>query len=159
MHEAGHGLVSDRPTVALCILAFDFGEQRIGVAVGDTVIGIAHPLRQIAFDDNRRRLQAVAHLVNEWRPARLVVGIPGASGDHPVARGARRFAQRLGARFHLPVDLVDENLSSWEASRKLTAAGLPAREQKAHIDALAACGILERWFEARRGDARVDADR
>jgi len=155
MHEAGRSLVtgvSDRPVAAGSILAFDFGEKRIGVAVGDTAIGIAHPLEQIAFEDNRRRLEAVARLVGEWQPTRLVVGIPGAesSCDHPVARAARRFAQRLTARFALPVDLIDEHLSSWEASRKLTAAGVHARGQKPHIDALAACGILERWFEAER---------
>jgi putative Holliday junction resolvase len=142
--------VSARPAAAGSILAFDFGARRIGVAVGDTTVRIAHPLQQIAFEDNRRRLEAVSHLVNEWRPTRLVVGVPGAvsGNDHPLARAARRFARHLTARFDRPVDLVDENLSSWEASRKLTAAGVPARSQRPLLDSHAACEILERWFSA-----------
>ena len=128
MHEAGSGPagVSARPAAAGSILAFDFGEKRIGVAVGDTSVRIPHPLARIAFEDNRRRLEAVSHLVNEWQPTRLVVGIPGtlSGGDSPTARAARRFAQRLHARFDLPVDLIDEDLSSWEASRGLSGAGV-----------------------------------
>jgi putative Holliday junction resolvase len=62
----------------------------------------------------------------------------------------RRFAQRLESRFALPVDLVDEHLTSWEASRKLTHAGVGAHSQEPHIDQLAACIILTRWFDARR---------
>ena len=139
-----------RPAAAGSILAFDFGEKRIGVAVGDTTVRIAHPLQQIAFEDNRRRLEAVSRLVDEWLPSRLVVGVPGAmsESDHPLARAARRFAQRLSVRVGLPVDLIDEDLSSWEASRKLTAAGVPARSQKPLLDSHAACEILERWFNA-----------
>jgi putative Holliday junction resolvase len=149
MHEVGSrpADVDARPAAAGSVLAFDFGTRRIGVAVGDTAIRIAHPLQQIAFEDNRRRLEAVSRLVEEWRPTRLVVGVPGAGpGSDPVARAARRFAQRLSARFDRPVDLIDEELSSWEASRKLTAAGVPARAQKPLLDSQAACEILERWF-------------
>jgi putative Holliday junction resolvase len=150
MHEAEArpAGVNARPAAAGCILAFDFGEKRIGVAVGDTTVRIAHPLQQIAFEDNRRRLEAVSRLVEEWRPARLVVGVPAAASerDHPLASAARRFARRLSARFDRPVDLIDEDLSSWEASRKLTAAGIPARRQKPLLDSQAACEILERWF-------------
>ena len=149
MHEAGArpAGVSAGPAAG-SVLAFDFGARRIGVAVGDTAVRIPHPLARIEFEDNRRRLEAVSHLVNEWHPIRLVIGVPGSNsgGDNPVAAAARRFAQRLNARFDLPVDLIDEDLSSWEASRKLSAAGVPARSQKPLLDAQAACEILERWF-------------
>jgi putative Holliday junction resolvase len=134
------------------VFAFDFGAKRIGVAVGDCAIGIAHPLQQIAFEDNRRRFAAIAKLVDEWRPVRFVVGIPGSdtAADHAMATQARRFARRLQSRFALPVDLVDEHLTSWEASRALSRTGTRAREQKPHLDQLAACLILESWFEAKR---------
>ena len=134
------------------VLAFDFGVKRIGIAVGDLAIGIAHPLEQIAFTDNRRRLDAIAKLVAEWQPVRLVVGVPPVSDSDNAAIGAqvRRFIERLGARFALPVDRVDEHLTSWESSRRLTRAGVRARDQKPHVDRLAACVILESWFEARR---------
>ena len=134
------------------VLAFDFGVKRIGVAVGDRAIGIAHPLTQITVADNRRRLEAVAKLAHEWQPVQFVVGIPAldACGEHAIAGQVRRFARRLQVRFGLPVDLVDEHLTSWEASRKLTAAGLPVRSQKPYVDQLAACAILDAWFDARR---------
>ena len=138
------------------VFAFDFGAKRIGVAIGDLGIGIAHPLTQIAFEDNRRRFEAIAQLVAEWQPVQLVVGTPAdeAAARHPLATQIRRFVQRLRSRFGLPVDLVDEHLSSWQASRTLSRAGVPARRQKPHVDRLAACVILESWFEARRRQAR-----
>jgi putative Holliday junction resolvase len=134
------------------VFAFDFGAKRIGVAVGDPAIGIAHPLEQIACEDNRRRFEAIAKLVQEWQPKRFVVGLPsaGAGSDHAVAAQVRRFAQRLESRFALPVDFVDEHLTSWESSRKLTRAGVRAASQKRYVDQLAACIILESWFEAQR---------
>jgi len=133
------------------VLGFDFGAKRIGVAVGDLAIGIAHPLERIAFEDNRRRFEAIARLIREWQPVQLVVGVPSAAPSHPVAMQVQRFAQRLRSRFLLPVDLVDEHLTSWETSRELSRAGVRASDQKRDIDRLAACVILESWFEARRG--------
>jgi putative Holliday junction resolvase len=131
-------------------LAFDFGTKRIGVAVGDTRIRIAHPLTQIAFEDNRRRFDAIAQLVDEWQPFAFVVGMPstGAANDHPLASQVRRFAQRLRSRFGLPVDFVDEHLTSWAADEIATRVGVRKGSRKDHIDALAACAILELWFEA-----------
>jgi putative holliday junction resolvase len=63
--------------------------------------------------------------------------------------------RRLESRFALPVDVIDEHLTSWEASQKLTAAGVRSRGQKAHTDALAACVIFDCWFEARRTGATL----
>ena len=142
------------------VLAFDFGAKRIGVAVGDLEIGIAHPLEQIVCEDNRSRFEAIGKLVEQWRPVRLVVGLPasGASDDHAVATQVRRFAQRLESRFRLPVEFVDEHLTSWESSRSLSRAGVRAASQKRYVDQLAACIILESWFDARGRKAPLPAD-
>jgi putative Holliday junction resolvase len=136
------------------VLAFDFGSKRIGVAAGDTQLRIAHPLETIVAEDNRRRFEAIARLVEEWRPVRFVLGDPtgGRAEPHPLTPALQRFERRLVARFGLPVERVDESLSSWDASRRLSAAGRPARRQAPHLDAMAACVILESWFE-RRGAA------
>ena len=133
------------------MLAFDFGVRRIGVAVGDTRLAIAHPLATIDANDNRRRLEAIAGLVAEWQPVCLVLGCPGnADGTpHALLPALERFERRLCARFGLPVDRIDETLSSWDASRRLSARGVPARAQKQRIDAMAACVILETWFAHR----------
>jgi len=132
------------------VLAFDFGAKRIGVAVGNTALRISHPLATIAFEDNRRRLEAIAALVAEWQPQHIVVGLPRlADGtEHPLAPAVGRFVRRLQARFGLPVAVVDETLTSWEGSRELAQAGVRGRSQKAHLDSMAARSILDTWFSA-----------
>ena len=137
------------------VLAFDFGLRRIGVAVGDATIGIAHPLETITAEDNRRRFEAIAALVSQWRPVCFVVGHPVTAdgAPHPLEPAIARFERRLRARFGLPVERVDETLSSWDAARRLHAAGLPARAQKGRLDAMAACVILETWFQQQRASA------
>ncbi|MBI2225057.1 MAG: Holliday junction resolvase RuvX, partial [Betaproteobacteria bacterium] len=76
------------------VLAFDFGEKRVGVAVGDTAVGIAHPLTTIDAADRRQRFAAIAALVEEWRPAQLVVGLPAHldGTEHELSRLARKFS-------------------------------------------------------------------
>jgi putative Holliday junction resolvase len=132
------------------VLAFDFGEKRIGVAVGDTTVRIAHPLTTIAAEDNATRFAAIAKLIDEWRPGRCLVGLPmHADGtEHDVSRLARRFAHRLEGRFHLPVALVDERLTSRAAETRLTESGARPERMRQMLDAAAAREILQAWFES-----------
>ena len=58
------------------VLAFDFGTRRIGVAVGNTLVRVAHPLSTIEGDANEMRFASIGALIAEWRPDHLVVGIP-----------------------------------------------------------------------------------
>jgi putative Holliday junction resolvase len=131
------------------LLAFDFGEARIGVAVGNTELGIPHPVETIAFDDNERRFARIGELIAEWQPQRLVVGLPCHldGTEHEMSRLARKFANRLNGRFNLPVDLVDERLSSAAASAALNETGLRGRRQKPALDQAAAMQILQSWFD------------
>ena len=130
------------------MLAFDFGTKRIGVAVGDFETRLAHPLAAIAAMENRSRFAAIERLLAEWRPVRLVVGLPAhADGaEHAVGRLARRFAQRLHGRFGIPTELVDERLTSREAEGLLRAAGVRGVRLKASVDSVAAQRILETYF-------------
>ena len=132
------------------VLAFDFGEKRIGVAVGDLEVRIAHPLTTIAAEDNATRFAEIAKLVAEWRPARFVVGLPmHADGvEHELSRLARRFAQRLEGRFGVPAVLFDERLTSRAAETRLRESGLRERDIDDALDAAAAREILEAWFES-----------
>ena len=138
------------------ILAFDFGEKRVGIAVGDFETGIAHPLTTVESADNRTRFAAIEKLIAEWRPIRLLVGLPAHmdGAEHEVSRLARRFAQRLEGRFHIPTDLFDERLSSAEAEATLRGEGVDVRRHKALIDAAAAAEILRGYLSARAPDAR-----
>jgi putative Holliday junction resolvase len=133
------------------VLAFDFGEKRIGVAVGDLTLRIAHPLTTIAADDNATRFAAIGALIAEWHPVRLVVGLPmHADGtEHEVSRLARRFAHRLEGRFGLPAALVDERLSSRSAESRLRESGVRAQKIEQSLDAAAAQEILQAYFESK----------
>ncbi|HEX6632749.1 MAG TPA: Holliday junction resolvase RuvX, partial [Usitatibacter sp.] len=125
------------------LLAFDFGERRIGVAVGETAVAIANPLGAIDAAANEVRLREIAKLVDEWKPAGIVVGRPRhADGSpHEIAKLAEKFARRLAGRHKLPVALVDETLSSAEAESRLR--GARTRGARAgDVDALAAAIIL-----------------
>lgn len=135
-------------------LAFDFGERRIGVAVGEPLLGIAHPLTTIQAQTTDDRFAAIARLLEEWRPAQLVVGLPThADGrPHAMTQLARRFAQRLKGRYGLPVWLVDERHTSLVAESLLEEAGLKGRRQKPVLDQVAAQAILQAWFE-QQGEA------
>ena len=58
------------------VLAFDFGEKRIGVAIGEHLLGIAHPLTTISSEANGERFRIIGELIVEWQPQKLVVGLP-----------------------------------------------------------------------------------
>lgn len=133
------------------VLAFDFGEKRIGVAVGNLSIGIAHPLDTISGESNDVRFAAIAAMIAEWQPSRLVVGLPSHldGTEHELSRLCRKFANRLHGRFNLPVTLVDERLTSAEASQSLNEIGIRGRSQKVMIDQVAAQRILQSYFDTQ----------
>ena len=132
------------------VLAFDFGEKRIGVATGETLLATAHPLTVIRAESNDERFAAIGKLIDEWRPERLVVGLPTHvdGTPHEMTRLARKFAERLEKRFTLPVSLADERLSSLDAEARLRETGRNSRSSKALLDAVAAQLILQTWFES-----------
>ena len=131
------------------LLAFDFGEKRIGVATGNTLTGAAQPLGTVAETTTDGRFARIGALIREWQPARLVVGRPlhpdGAA--HEVTARAERFARQLEGRFGLPVSLVDERYSSVAAQARLRAQGRGARGRAAQgDDAMAAAISLEQYL-------------
>lgn len=136
---------------AQTILGFDFGEKRIGVAVGNTITSQAQALTTLHVESNAARLGAIEKLVAEWQPASFVVGQPEhADGQpHEVAHLAKKFGNRLKEKFCLPVEYVNETLSSNEASSLLAARGVRGIAQKAEIDAVAAQVILQSYLDER----------
>ena len=131
------------------VLAFDFGEKRIGIAVGEWALRQSHPLTVIRAEANAERFARIAELIREWQPASLVVGIPVALDGTPHAMTARctRFANQLRGRFGLPVESAEERLTSVEAEERLREAGHDARKSRDHVDAMAAQIILQCHFE------------
>jgi putative holliday junction resolvase len=138
------------PEITGTVLAFDFGEKRIGVAVGETMLSTAHALITICAETNEMRFTEIEKLLKEWQPSLLIVGLPTYldGTEHALTKLAKKFAQRLEGRFNLPVMMMDERLSSFEASQHLSNKSIKSRDQKAIIDAVAAQVILQSFFDS-----------
>jgi putative Holliday junction resolvase len=138
--------------LAETILAFDYGERYIGVAVGDTETRLAHPLGHLEASRDESRFERIETLLREWRPHRLVVGLPLSldGAEHTMSARARRFARALRGRFGLPVDFADERLTSASAEEALRAAGRGGRQSKHRAHALAARLILQAYLDEHR---------
>ncbi|MGO4475466.1 Holliday junction resolvase RuvX [Massilia sp. 2TAF26] len=121
------------------VFGFDFGVKRIGIAMGNTLTGQAQPLSVIKAIDNATRFKVIGELIEQWKPALLVVGEPRHpdGAEHEMTQRSRRFANQLHGRFKLPVELVDERYSS---------AVIPAKRGEI-IDAKAAAIILQQYFD------------
>ena len=139
------------------ILAFDFGTRRIGVAVGEPATGLAHPLATISALRKDDRFLAIGKLIDEWRPALVLVGLPTyADGtQHDMTVSARRFARQLEGRFGVAVALADERFTTHSAAEALAAAGVNARKQRGVRDQVAAQLILQAYLDERGADGRA----
>lgn len=127
------------------ILAFDYGTQKIGVAVGQSVTGSATPLPEIKARDGQPDWQLVARLIDEWQPDAFVVGVPinMDGSEFELTQRARKFGQRLHGRFGKPWFAMDERLTSFEAREQRNARG---GRQSELVDSAAASLILQSWF-------------
>ncbi len=130
-------------------LGFDFGYKRIGVAVGQRLTSTATPLPTLKAVEGSPRWEAVAALIQAWRPEALVVGHPTKAdgGKLYVTKPAQKFANTLQERFNLPVFLVDERLSTVEARAQVFEQGGYRKLKKTEVDSIAACVILEQWLQ------------
>jgi putative holliday junction resolvase len=131
------------------VLAFDFGTQRIGVAVGSTITRSARPLTTIDAPAGDARDSALSRVIGEWQPDLLVVGLPvHADGSpHPMTARARRFGEDLRERFRIPVDYADERYTSEVAQSSLAGQGRKGRQKR---DEVAAQIILQGWLDDHR---------
>jgi len=132
------------------VLGLDLGARRIGLALSDEAARIAFPAGSLERVGRERDLEALRALAAERAVTRIVVGlpIPLGGGDGTAARAARSFADALAGVTGLPVELVDERLTTVEAERALQQA--PARQRRRRkevIDAMAATLILRTYLE------------
>ncbi len=134
------------------ILAFDYGTRRIGVASGDTLTGTARALTTLESKAETIPWPAIDKLMREYQPAQLVVGQPWNMDGTPtlLTDASRAFGAELQTRYHKPVALVDERLSSREAEaqlREARATGIKKRRNThADVDMIAAKILLEQWL-------------
>ncbi|ODM33287.1 Holliday junction DNA helicase RuvA [Marinobacter adhaerens] len=131
------------------IMAFDFGTRRIGVAVGQELLGSGQPVALIPARDGIPDWQQIESLLEEWRPDLVVVGLPLNMDDteNDMCARARKFGKRLHGRYHVPVEMVDERLTSFEAKGEVMAAGGSRDFGRHGVDDRAAVLILETFFQ------------
>jgi putative Holliday junction resolvase len=130
------------------VLGIDYGTRRIGLAYGDEV-GVATPLPALAAPDPLRRWAGLAAVVGERRVTEVVLGHPlnmdGSAG--PKALEAEAFARRIEKELGLPVHLVDERLTSYEAEATIAPAKRRAARRTGLVDSRAATIILQDYLD------------
>ncbi|MFA0810325.1 Holliday junction resolvase RuvX [Microbulbifer epialgicus] len=132
-------------------LAFDFGTRSIGLAFGQSLTASARELPPLAAKDGKPDWDKVQHLINEWQPHYLLVGLPlNMDGtESEFGARARKFGQRLHGRTGLPVEMVDERLSTRAAKEEAAERGHRGSYADNPVDSIAARIILEDWLRAR----------
>jgi putative Holliday junction resolvase len=145
------------------ILALDYGRARIGLAIADSAAALAQPLGTLDRINRNEDMRRLRELVREHSVQQIVVGLPlrldGTRGD--MAEEAARFGQRVHKQFGLPVEMVDERLTSWEAERLLeeqqgrtihAPAGRKHKKEKEKlgVDAVAAALILKEYLDRQQ---------
>lgn len=130
------------------ILALDYGEKRVGVAIAHEVARMPRPLTTLTNDDGL--MAEIAKLVNDEAIKMIVVGLPRSmdGGYSAQTRIAEAFAKELEQSVTVPVVLVDETLTSVDAEATLG----PGRHPKGAVDAIAATYILERYLHEHAGE-------
>jgi putative Holliday junction resolvase len=131
-------------------LGFDYGTKRIGIAVGQEITATARALTTLNSKNQKPDWEAISKLIAEWQPDLLVVGLPlhMDGTEQPVTDAARRFGNQLKGRYNLPVEMMDERLSSHEAESLLDqGSARKGKRLNQPIDDLAAQLILQSWLD------------
>ena len=126
-------------------LSFDYGEKRIGIAVGQTLTGSASAIKTITTTNKKIDWNSITILVNEWSPDIFALGRPSLKSghEHNLTNEIERFSRQLTGRYQLPVEFIDERLSS------RAAVNYEQEVDRAGLDAVAARLILETWLQER----------
>ena len=122
------------------LLCFDFGKKRIGAAVGQTITATATALETIKVNQGKPDWDRITELVNEWQPDKVIIGKPlTLNGERQEMTDlAERFSRQIKNRYKLPIEMMEEQLTSYEARRHL--------KSTRNLDPVAAKLILESWL-------------
>ncbi len=134
------------------VLAIDFGEKRIGLAVSDALGITAQGLETLPNTGAKNTLPALQKICQEYSVNEIVIGLPmNMDGSHgPKAKEVTNFVQKMEEALKIPVKTWDERLSSRQANRLMIEEGLSRKKQKLNSDRLAATLILQSFLETRR---------
>lgn len=132
------------------ILGIDFGQKRIGFAVGQTLTRLANPLATVNNDG--AFWQTLKHQIEQWNISQIVLGLPldMAGKEQEITRQVKNFSKKVQQHTQLPVHFVDERLTSFAAERQFKESrqsNLSKAKDKSQIDAMAAQIILQSWLD------------
>ena len=131
------------------ILSFDFGEKRIGVAIGNSITKISHPLETINTSKNTERYKLIELLLKTWEPIKLVIGYP-LNDDGTLSKMsllAKKFGIKLTNKYKIPIAMIDERFTSSEADLELKKIEKNFKKRKIVVDQVAAMIILDSFFQ------------
>ena len=132
-------------------IAFDYGDVRIGVAVSDPDSILSSPLTTLKATD-KNLLKQITEILSEIEPVTIYVGRPALLSGHDgsATEKASEFVEQLRRLTHVPVEMIDERMSTISAARSLREAGRTAKDSKDSIDMASAVAILEFALEIEK---------
>lgn len=135
------------------VMGFDFGSQKMGIAIGNSLTATAQPLPLFPMRDGIPDWDKLEQLIAEWQPDLCVVGLPLNMDDSEseLSARARKFARRLKHRINKPVWMIDERLTTREARHTLQSYQQQGHGKKTSADSLAAVMLIESWFRESVG--------
>ena len=131
------------------IIGFDFGQKRIGVAIGNNISKSAQALITIESASSNQKFEAIQKIMDEWQPVSIVVGVPfNVDGsEHKVTNLCKKFAKQLEQKYALPIHLIDERYTSIEASYEIQDKKIDLKKKNLLIDQIAAKIILQSYLD------------
>ncbi len=129
------------------LLAFDIGLKRTGVASGNTLTKAAHPAGQLLVNNGRFDWAQVDKLIAQWQPTSIVIGDP-KTDDPAFKKVINRFKSHIQQNHKLKIIEIDERLSSAAANAEISEQGLSIERKVELRDQVAACLILESYFNS-----------
>ena len=128
------------------IIAFDYGEKKIGVAVGQTSTNTSSPLQIIFNKDNKTNWVSISSLLDEWKPDLILIGKPlnMDGSDSEIMKKVDKFYKELKSIYDADIEFVDERLTTFEAREILK------DEKHDNVDAHAAKILIDNWFDINK---------
>ena len=144
--------------VCMRVLALDIGEVRVGIAVCDPQGRVASPVCVLPAAEVEGMAGPFRRVLDDWEPELLVCGLPLtlAGEEGPQAQRIRAIATRVSEQTRLPLEYVDERLTSSEAKQILRRQGLNEKAMRGKVDMVAASLMLQAWLDSRRADEREE---
>ena len=128
------------------IIAFDYGEKKIGVAVGQTSTNTSSPLQIIFNKDNNTNWTSISSLLDEWKPDLILLGKPlnMDGSDSEIMKKVDKFYKELKSIYDADIEFVDERLTTFEAREILK------DEKQDNVDDHAAKILIDNWFDINK---------